>query len=149
MLTLLILNMVCSCLSKLILINCFLLFLRNLVCVCERVFPITVAVTLTKPGWTKGRPIRLKSLVPATRTFSSLISSPIAGGHSPTRTMRSPSVTRLCFPITWTIAKLLLSFESARVLTVFITLDALSFSSFVTTTLVELNLGRTAAGRSD
>lgn len=56
--------------------------------------------------------MREKSLVPAKRTLSNLIWSPMFGAQIPSTTRRSPSVTLHCFPNRCTIAKFLDAFFS-------------------------------------
>lgn len=99
---------------------CFLRFFLKCVRVCERPFEMTVAVTVTRPGCTKGRPMREKSLVAASNTLSNVNLSPIFGGQYPSTTRRSPSVTRHCFPSKCTMAKFLDLFSSINLLQVVI-----------------------------
>lgn len=113
--------------------NCFLLFFLKCVRVCESPLEMTVAVTFTKPGCTSGRPIREKSFVAATNTFSNFISSPMLGGQYPSTTNKSPSVTRHCFPKRCTIAKLRDGFSSINLLHVAMTSLVVSASDFLST----------------
>uniref|UniRef100_A0A2M4DH76 Putative secreted protein n=1 Tax=Anopheles darlingi TaxID=43151 RepID=A0A2M4DH76_ANODA len=83
---------------------CFLRFLRKWVRVCESVFSTIVACTSTKPGARRGRPIREKSLPPASSTLSSRNRSPFSGGQYPSTTMISPVVILNCLPHSCTTA---------------------------------------------
>lgn len=125
---------------------CFLLFFLKCVLVWDRPLEMTVAVTSTSPGCTTGRPMREKSLVPASKTLSSLILSPMLGGQYPSMTRRSPSVTRHCLPNKCTMAKFLEAFCLIMLLHSAITSFVVSETDlhFVGATVV-MNLDRTPA----
>lgn len=96
---------------------CFLRFFLKCMRVCVKVFSITVACTSTKPGCTRGRPIKEKSFPPASSTWmkkflfqhfcllsnveftlSKRILSPMFGGQKPSTKMMSPEVILNCLP---------------------------------------------------
>lgn len=77
---------------------CFLGLNLNRVLVWDSVFSMTIASTETNSLFRIGLPMRVKSVLPRSNTFSSFKRSPIFGGQNPSMIIMSFSVTLNCFP---------------------------------------------------